>query len=81
VLVGAAGGGREAPVLARRRYRVVAFDLVRPSHLLAEQLQLVRSLDHPAVKVDLRSRAPFAAAVLRWMSFSNVRSSELVLKL
>jgi hypothetical protein len=91
VLVGAAGGGREAFVLARRGYRIVAFDPVSslaaslahccgelPIEVLVgryEQLPLVSSLEHPAVNVDLRSRAPFAAAILGLTSFSNLRSN------
>jgi hypothetical protein len=91
VLVGAAGGGREAFALARRGYQVVAFE---PSRVLAasmaragdsriealigryEDLPVVRSLAEPPVTVDLRSRARFDAAVMGWVSFSHLRSDE-----
>jgi hypothetical protein len=92
VLVGAAGGGREALVLARNGYRVVAFE---PASALAialarfsgelpievfvgryEQLPLVSPLDCATVSIDLRSRAPFAAGILGWGSFSHLRSDE-----
>jgi hypothetical protein len=92
VLVGAAGGGREALTLAHRGYRVVAFDpasslVASLAHFCGglpveafvgryERLPMVSSLDHPAVKVDLESRAPFAAAILGWTSFSNLRSHQ-----
>jgi len=92
VLIGGAGGGREALVLARRGYRIVAFDPI--SSLITalarvcgelpietfvgryEQLPMVSSLGHAAVKVDLRPRGPFAAAILGWASFSNLRSDQ-----
>jgi len=92
VLIGAAGGGREAFALARRGYRVVAFE---PSRSVAasmasacresrvdtlvgryEGLPFVSSLAQPPVAVDLRSRAPFDAAILGWISFSHLRSDE-----
>ena len=92
VLVGAAGGGREALVLARSGYRVVAFEpisalAVALAHFCGElpievflgryeQLPLVSPLDCPTVSVDLRSRAPFAAGILGWHSFSHLRSDE-----
>jgi hypothetical protein len=88
VLVGAAGGGREALALARRGYRVIAFEPSRPlATSLAdfagelpvetfvgryEKLPVVNSLTDSSV--DLRSRAPFAAAILGWGSFSHLRS-------
>jgi hypothetical protein len=73
VLVGAAGGGREALALARRGYGIVAFEPV-PSLAASlahfsgdlpievfvaryEQLPMVSLLDAPAVSIDLRSRA------------------------
>src|SRR5262249_36740077 len=92
VLIGAAGGGREAFALARRGYQVVAFE---PSQSVAasmatacreprietlvgryEGLPFVSSLAEPPVVVDLRSRAPFDAAILGWISFSHLRSDE-----
>jgi hypothetical protein len=92
VLIGAAGGGREAFALARRGYQVVGFE---PSRSVAtsmasasrefrietlvgryEDLPFVRSLGQPPVIVDLRSRAPFNAAILGWVSFSHLRSDE-----
>jgi hypothetical protein len=90
VLIGGAGGGREALVLARQGYQVVAFDPVRP--LIAslaescdglpiesfigryEDLPVVRSLSNPPVEIDLRSRAPFSAAILGPWSISHLRS-------
>jgi hypothetical protein len=41
-----------------------------------EELPMVRSLSHPPVTVDLRSRGPFAAAILGWGSFSHLRSDQ-----
>jgi hypothetical protein len=92
ILVGAAGGGREALALAHRGYRVVAFEPISafaaslahfcdelPIEVFVgryEQLPMMRLLDQPTVNIDLRSRAPFAAAVLGWGSFSNLRSDE-----
>ena len=92
VLVGAAGGGREALALARRGYRVVAFEPARPlAASLAdasgelpieslvgryEDLPFVTSLSHPPVTIDLRCHLPFAAAVLGWGSISHIRSDE-----
>jgi hypothetical protein len=92
ILVGGAGGGREALVLARRGYRVVAFDPASPLVALLvgfrgdlpiegfigryEHLPIVSSLESPEVNVDLRSHAPFAAAIVGWASFSNLRSDE-----
>jgi len=92
VLIGAAGGGREAFALASRGYQIVAFE---PSRAVAasmasacrgprietlvgryEALPFVSSLTQPPVAVDLRSRAPFDAAILGWISFSHLRSDE-----
>jgi len=92
VLIGAAGGGREAFALARRGYQIVAFE---PARAVAasmasacresrieilvgryEGLPFVNSLTQPPVAVDLRSRAPFDAAILGWISFSHLRSDE-----
>jgi hypothetical protein len=92
VLIGAAGGGREAFALARRGYQVVAFEAsrsvaasmasaCRESRIETlvgryEGLPFVSSLAQPPVVVDLRSRAPFDAAILGWISFSHLRSDE-----
>jgi hypothetical protein len=92
VLIGAAGGGREAFALARRGYRVVAFEPARsvansmvrahgeyPIETLLgryEDLPVVKSLTQPSVAIDLRSRGPFAAAIMGWVSFSHIRSDE-----
>src|SRR5262249_1714127 len=92
VLVGAAGGGREAFALARRGYGVVAFEPARsvansmgrargeyPIETLVgryEDLPVVTSLTQPPVAIDLQSRAPFAAAIMGWVSFSHLRSDE-----
>jgi hypothetical protein len=92
VLIGAAGGGREAFILARRGYRVVAFDRVLglatsladfcgdlPIEVFVgryEQLPMLSPLNQHAMKIDLRLRAPFAAAIMGWTSFSHLRSDE-----
>jgi hypothetical protein len=92
VLIGAAGGGREAFALARRGYQVVAFEparsvassMARACHesqietLVGryEDLPFVSSLAQPPGVVDLRSRPPFDAAILGWVSFSLLRSDE-----
>jgi hypothetical protein len=92
VLVGAAGGGRETLVLARQGYRVVAFEPARslaaaladacdglPIDSLIgryEDLPVVSSLSSPPATIDLRSRAPFSAAILGWGSISHLRSDQ-----
>lgn len=92
ILVGGAGGGREALALARQGYEVVAFDPVRsliaslakscvglPIESLVgryEDLPIVRSLSKPPAEIDLRSRAPFSAAILGPWSVSHLRSDE-----
>src|SRR5262245_57970140 len=92
VLIGGAGGGREALVLARRGYHVVAFDPVRPlaaslakaceglpiESLIGryQDLPCVSSLSTPPVTIDLRSRAPFSAAILGPWSISHLRSDQ-----
>jgi hypothetical protein len=92
VLIGAAGGGREAFALAQRGYQVVAFEPVR---VLAaemanacgelrvetlvgryEDLPILSSLAQPPVAVDLRARAPFEAAIMGWASLSHLRTDE-----
>jgi hypothetical protein len=96
VLIGAAGGGREAFALARRGYQVVAFEparsvavsMARACHdsqietLVGryEDLPFVGSLAQPSSVLDLRSRAPFDAAILGWVSFSLLRSDERCIK-
>jgi hypothetical protein len=96
LLVGAAGGGREALALARQGYRVVAFDPAQPlvislagvcgdlpvESLLGryEDLPVVNSLSHPPVTIDLRSRTPFAAAILGFGSISHLRSDQRCIK-
>jgi hypothetical protein len=90
VLIGAAGGGREALVLARSGYQVVAFEpasglAVSLAHFCGElpiqvflgryeRLPLVSLLERPTVSIDLRSRGPFVAAIVGWGSFSHLRS-------
>ncbi len=92
LLIGGAGGGREALALARQGYRVVAFDPVRPPIAsLAElcdelpietfigryeDLPFVRSLSPAPANLDLRSFAPFSAAILSPWSISYLRSDE-----
>jgi hypothetical protein len=96
VLVGAAGGGREVLALARRGYQVVAFEpaqllavsMARACNKLRveafigryEDLPFVSSLAQPQVVIDLRSRAPFEAAIIGWTSFSHLRSDELCIE-
>jgi hypothetical protein len=92
ILVGAAGAGREALALAREGYRVVAFEPVRPlAAWLArecnglpiecfigryEDLPVASSLSTPPATIDLRSRAPFSAAILGAWSISHIRSDQ-----
>jgi len=92
VLVGAAGGGREALALARKGYRVVAFEPVPQlatsladvcgglpvESLLGryEDLPVLSSLSQPPAPIDLRSRPLFAAAILGWGSISHLRSDQ-----
>ena len=92
LLIGAAGAGREALALARKGYRVVAFEPI-PSLAASlaemsdglpiesligryEDLPIVSSLSQPAVAIDLRSRTPFSAAILGPWSISHLRSDE-----
>jgi hypothetical protein len=92
VLIGGAGGGREAFALVDQGYRVVAFDpaagLVgsmreKAKALTAGELQgyCAGYDDLPvmppapgAAGLDLRTVAPFDAAILGWSSFSHVGS-------
>jgi hypothetical protein len=90
VLVGAGGGGREPLALAQQGYQVVAFDPARQlaisladvcgglpvESLLGryEDLPVLNSLSQPPASIDLRSRPPFAAAILGWGSISHLRS-------
>jgi hypothetical protein len=90
VLVGGAGGGREAFALAARGYEVVAFE---PSAGLARSMvqhaPLGVSVDAligryeelpwltdaaTGASVDVRLRGPFAAVLLGWASFSHLRT-------
>lgn len=90
VLVGAAGGGREAFALARRGYAVEAFE---PSDLVQRMaearpggspvgvfraryadLPLVRRLDGELVRLD--SAEPFDAGIVGWGSFSHLVTDE-----
>jgi hypothetical protein len=89
VLIGAAGGGREALALAKLGYRVVAFDPAR--HLLESlsrvtpdglELTVGRYEDLPVMSgldgrvADLSSRPPFGASIVGWGSFSHLRSDD-----
>ena len=92
VLIGAAGAGREALALARKGYQIVAFEPIRslavslaevsdglPIESLVgryENLPIVSSLSQPSVAIDLRSRAPFSAAILSPGSISHLRSDQ-----
>jgi hypothetical protein len=96
VLVGAAGGGREVLALARRGYQMVAFEPAQPlaismvracSKLRVEAyvgryegLPFLSSPAQPSVVIDLRSRAPFEAAIMGWGSLSHLRSDELCIE-
>jgi SAM-dependent methyltransferase len=91
VLVGGAGGGREAFALAALGYAVVAFDpsaglarsMAREAHANGGLEALIgRYEDLPRLvsardgrEVDLRARAPFDAAMFGWTSYSHVRTS------
>jgi hypothetical protein len=88
VLVGGAGGGREAFALAASGYEVVAFEPspalvgamaahaaeggVTPFVARYEDLPFVRTPDGANV-ISLRERAPFDAALLGWASYSHIR--------
>jgi hypothetical protein len=88
MLIGGAGGGREAFALAARGYDVVAFE---PSTQLTasmvahaadgqvrafigryEELPRLRQIDDGG-EVNLRDLPPFDAALLGWTSYSHVR--------
>ena len=92
VLVGGAGGGREAFALASRGYQVVAFE---PSAALARSLAdhappgatveafVGRFKDLPwltnqtnRARVDMRQQPPFDAALFGWTSFSHLRTRD-----
>ena len=91
VLVGGAGGGREAFELGARGYTVTAFE---PSRVLAQSMRdraaatgaPVRALvgryeDLPVLRtldgkeVDLRNDPAFGAALFGWTSYSHIRQS------
>jgi hypothetical protein len=90
VLIGAAGGGREAFALARRGYAVVAFEPSANANRMAEarpasadvevhraryaELPVVRSLDGTTTRLD--ERPPFDAGIVGWASFSHLVSDE-----
>jgi SAM-dependent methyltransferase len=90
VLVGGAGGGREAFALAALGYDVVAFDpsaglarsMGRETHETGRLEALIgRYEDLPrlvrvrdGVQVDVRALAPFDAAMFGWTSYSHVRT-------
>jgi hypothetical protein len=90
VLLGGAGGGREAYGLCEMGYRVVAFD---PAPVLAASMRKRAEAEWAALLetycasyqdlpimpatsgsqlVDLRTQAPFDAAILGWVSFSHI---------
>jgi hypothetical protein len=87
VLVGAAGGGREAFALAERGYAVVAFEPSGLVELMAEargaggvdvyrarydQLPRVHTIE--GREVDLSSAGRFDAGIIGWASFSHLAS-------
>ncbi len=81
VLIGGAGGGREALALARRGYRVVGFE---PAGRLVNQLARGRAglpvEVHIGAYRDLEQLFPddgtFDAAIFGWVSFSHLRTEE-----
>jgi SAM-dependent methyltransferase len=81
ILVGGAGGGREAFVLATRGYDVVAFEPSRPlvaamAHAARGTNVDVRSGGYEEMDVLLAAENPgsFDAAILGWFSFSHLRN-------
>jgi hypothetical protein len=88
VLVGAAGGGREAFALAERGYAVVAFEPSGLVELMAEaragadgvEVYRARYDELPRVhtleggEVDLSSSGRFDAGIIGWASFSHLAS-------
>jgi len=91
VLVGGAGGGREAFELSARGYAVTAFE---PSRVLAQSMRDRAAATGAAVRVlvgryenlpvlrtldgetiDLSTSPPFAAALFGWTSYSHIRRS------
>jgi hypothetical protein len=88
VVIGGAGGGREAFALAAQGYRIVAFE---PSVALArslagaapagvetylgryERLPIVEGIA-TGERVNLRDGPPFGAAVFGWTSYSHLRA-------
>lgn len=89
VLIGGAGGGREAFALIERGYTVVAFD---PAPALASSMREATTSFEPnalrafcasyddlpnvAIDVDLRSEPPFDAGILGWSSLSHLVTDE-----
>ena len=92
VLIGGAGGGREAFALAALGYAVVAFDpsaglarsMAREGHangrvdaLMGRYEDLPRLVRvRDGTQVDLRALAPFDAAMFGWTSYSHMRTSD-----
>ena len=88
VLVGGAGGGREAFQLASSGYRVTAFEsspgLVRSmagragtqpgvEAMVGRYESLPVLVGLDGASIDLKDREPFDAALLGWSSFSHIR--------
>lgn len=78
VLVGGAGGGREALALADRGYEVVAFD---PVESLVHELAAVASFEvkqgsYADMDRLFPDRDTFDAALVGWGSFSHLRTRE-----
>jgi SAM-dependent methyltransferase len=82
VLIGGAGGGREAFALARRGYEVVAFE---PAQELVDQLtrgsaglsiEARRGAYEDLERLFLRSDKQFDAAIFGWTSFSHLRTEQ-----
>ena len=91
VLLGGAGGGREARVLCERGYRVVGFDPCAPLAAAADTVatrfpgsRVLRGSyeDLPAAArgegalASLRTDGPFALVLLGWRSLSHVLAEE-----
>jgi hypothetical protein len=86
VLVGGAGGGREAAVLEARGFQVSGFDpnrqfvpcaqkVVRSGRMLeGSYADLVRAVDGKGQLVPLLADAPFALVLLGWSSLSHLLS-------
>jgi hypothetical protein len=92
LVIGGAGGGREALILARQGYQVVAFEPAQPlvlalfrarTQALALDVYIGRYETLPivqsavgAIPIDLSSSPRFDAAILGWTSFSHLLTDD-----